>query len=125
MKKFAVLFFAFVFVLAAYVPLCAQGRDTVVVEQLTFTEKIKKLYDDFLNSEQVQKSITTVKENWQAFKNWFNNLPGIRDYNNSVYSSKNWKKEMGEMSGEYSPYLKKDSAGVKMLKEGKKEWDKL
>lgn len=122
MKKFALMFIVFNFIFALSQTVCAQQQDQIVVEKLTFTEKIQKFYNDFLNSPQVSKSIATIKENWQAFKQWFNNLPGIRNYNDSIYSSQNWKKEMGS---EYAPHLKKDSAGVKMLQEGKKEWDKL
>ena len=37
-------------------------------------------------------------------------------YNNSIYSSKNYKKVMNDMGKEYKPHLHKDSDGVNLLK---------
>lgn len=95
----------------------------VYAQDLSVTQRIQGVYDDFLKNETVSKFISSIKSGWQSFKNWFNNLPGIRHYNNSVYSSKNWKRTMNSMGREYRPHLQKDGAGVKMLREGKKSWD--
>ena len=65
------------------------------------------------------------KSHFLNMKKWFNNLPGIRHYNNSVYSSKNWKAAMNDMGGEYRPHLQKNSASANLLKEGKKKWNNL
>lgn len=96
----------------------------VYAQDLSITQRIQTVYDDFLKNETVSSFISSVKSGWRSFKNWFNNLPGIRHYNNSIYSDKNWKKTMNDMGGEYRPHLQKDSAGVNMVREGKKNWDK-
>lgn len=97
----------------------------IYAQDLSITQRIQNVYDDFLKNETVSNFISSVKSGWKSFKNWFNNLPGIRHYNNSIYSSKNWKKTMNDMGGEYRTHLQKDSAGVNMVKEGKKNWDKF
>ena len=104
---------------------CIVGTNKVYAEELSITQKIERAYDNFMQKPAVVKFTTSVKEGWVKFKNWFNNLPGIRHYNNSVYSSKNWKAAMHDMGGEYSPHLKKEGASAQMLREGKKNWDKL
>ncbi|MBQ3834772.1 MAG: hypothetical protein II816_04590 [Elusimicrobia bacterium] len=101
------------------------GVKNVSAEGLTVTQKIENAWDSFLQIKYVSKTIDTIKSWWESFKVWFNNLPGIRHYNNSVYSSKNWKAAMNDMGGEYKQHLRSDSAGANMLREGKKEWDKL
>lgn len=104
---------------------CVCGVEKSYCENLSITQKIERAYDNFLKHEKVANVISSIKSGWQSFKNWFNNLPGIRHYNNSIYSRKNWKATMREMGGEYKPHLQKDSAGAQLLKEGKKNWDKL
>ena len=105
---------------------------TVVTTVDSFTESIK-------NNQYVLKTIVIVKkgwsyiqdgwvyvqDGWNSFKEWFSKLPGIKQYNESVYSGKNWKKTMNSMGDEYRPHLHKDAEGFKMLKEGKKKWDNL
>jgi hypothetical protein len=104
---------------------CVCGSVKIYAEDLSITQKIERAYDNFMQNEKVVKFKASVKSGWNSFKNWFNNLPGIRHYNNSVYSSKNWKAAMHDMGGEYSPHLKKEGASAQMLREGKKNWDKL
>lgn len=101
------------------------GVKSVSAEGLSVTQKIENAYDSFLQIEFVSKTIDTIKSWWASFKKWFSNLPGIRHYNNSVYSSKNWKAAMNDMGNEYRPHLRNDSAGADMLRRGKKEWDNL
>jgi len=97
----------------------------VYAQDLFISQRINKVYDNILKNEIVVKFISSVKTVWESFKKWFNNLPGIRQYNESVYSGKNWKKTMNSMGNEYSSYLQKDSLGVKQIREGKKQWDNL
>ena len=104
---------------------CVYGINNSYAQELTFIQKIERAYDNFLQNEKVVKITTSVKSGWTSFKKWFNNLPGIRDYNNSVYSSKNWKAAMNDMGNEYKPYLQKNSSGTNLLKQGKKKWDNL
>lgn len=104
---------------------CLCGVEKVYCEDLSIVQKIERSYDNFLKNEKIVKITTSVKSGWNSFKKWFNNLPGIRHYNNSVYSSKNWKKAMNDMGNEYRPHLQKDSAGAQMLREGKKKWENL
>ena len=104
---------------------CVCGSVKIYAEDLSITQKIERAYDNFMQNEKVVKFKASVKSGWNSFKNWFNNLPGIRHYNNSVYSSKNWKAAMHDMGGEYSPHLKKEGASAQMLREGKDKWSKL
>lgn len=104
---------------------CFIGIDKSYAQELTFVQKIERAYNNFLQNEKVVKITTSVKSGWASFKKWFNNLPGIRHYNNSVYSSKNWKAAMNDMGNEYKPHLQKDSASANLLREGKKNWDNL
>lgn len=117
MKQFLVL--SLIFILFTAVP------KTVYAQDLSFSQKIEHVYENILKNEIVVKVITSIKTGWEKFKSWFNNLPGIRQYNESIYSGKNWKKTMNSMGKEYTPYLKRDSAGVKQIREGKKQWDNL
>ena len=73
---------------------CVCTVNNVYAQELTVVQKIERAYDDFLKNEKVVKFTSKTKAGWEAFKKWFNNLPGIRHYNNSVYSSKNWKAAM-------------------------------
>jgi len=89
-------------------------------------------FDNVMKNKVVVKVVDIVKtvwsyvqEGWKKFKNWFSQLPGIKQYNESVYAGDNWKREMRSMGNEMAPHLKKDSAGAKMLQEGKKKWDNL
>ena len=118
MKRFVlfIMFFSLFFV-------C--GVQKSFAQELTFVQKIERAYNNFLQNEKVVKITSAIKSGWASFKKWFNNLPGIRHYNNSVYSSKNWKTAMNDMGNEYRPHLQKDSASANLLKEGKKNWDNL
>ncbi|MDR2191688.1 MAG: hypothetical protein LBO62_02235 [Endomicrobium sp.] len=80
-----------------------------------------KLVSAAANKEAVKIFDTISKWKGKA-KNVILNLPGIRHYNNSIYSKDNYKKEINKFSGEYKKHLEKDSQGVKMLKEGAKEF---
>ena len=104
---------------------CLFCTETSYAQDLTIVQKIERAYDNFLQNEKVVRFTTSVKSGWNSFKRWFNNLPGIRDYNNSIYSSKNYKKVMNDMGNEYKPHLQKDSAGANLLRESKKNWDNL
>jgi hypothetical protein len=97
----------------------------VYAQDLSISQRIEKVYDNILKNEIVVKFISSIKVGWEKFKKWFNNLPGIKQYNASVYSGKNWKKTMNSMGNEYSSYLQKDSLGIKQIREGKKQWDNL
>ena len=118
MKKFVVfiLFCSLFFV-------C--GINKSYAQELTFVQKIERAYNNFLQNEKIVSFTTSVKSGWNSFKNWFNNLPGIRHYNNSIYSSKNYKKVMNDMGNEYRPHLQKEGASANLLKKGKKNWDNL
>ncbi|MFA7073995.1 MAG: hypothetical protein WC234_02260 [Endomicrobiaceae bacterium] len=98
---------------------------TIYAQDLSLRQRIEKVYENILENEIVVKIMTFVKNGWEKFKAWFNNLPGIKQYNESIYSGKNWKKTMNSMGKEYTPYLKQNSAGVKQIREGKKQWDNL
>ena len=104
---------------------CFFGVEKSYAQELTIVQKIERAYNNFLQNEKVVKFTTAVKSGWASFKKWFNNLPGIRHYNNSIYSSKNYKKVMNDMGKEYKPHLHKDSDGTKILIKGKHKWDNL
>lgn len=104
---------------------CFFGIEKSYAQEVPIVQKIERAYNNFLQNEKVVKFTNAVKSGWVSFKKWFNNLPGIRHYNNSVYSSKNWKAAMNDMGNEYKPHLQKDSAGANLLREGKKNWDNL
>ncbi len=101
-----------------------------VFSSMAYTEdqsfkKLKDWYNGFLQNEKVVSATTRIKTEWDSFKKWFNNLPLIKDYNESIYSSKNYKKVMNEMGSEYKPHLSKDGASSDMLKRGKDYWKNL
>ncbi len=112
----AVLLFCVLFTAA---PELAYAQD------LSVSQRIEQIYTNISKNEIVVKIVDSFKTGWEKFKVWFNNLPGIRQYNESVYSDKNWKKTMNSMGKEYTPYLKQDSAWVKQIRDGKKQWDNL
>lgn len=112
-----------IFVICCLFFIC--GVKNVSAEGLTISQKIENACDSFMQIKYVSKTVDTIKSCWESFKKWFSNLPGIRHYNNSVYSSKNWKAAMNDMGNEYKQHLRNDSAGANMLREGKKEWDNL
>ena len=118
MKKL-ILFILFCFIFYAY------SLNKSYAQELTFVQKIERTYNNFLRNKEVLKNMTYIKSGWFLFKKWFNNLPGIRHYNNSIYSSKNYKKVMNDMGKEYKPHLHKDSDGTKLLIKGKHKWDNL
>jgi len=88
-------------------------------------KKARDYYDNFMKNEYVVSAIAKIKSEWNSFKTWFNNLPLIKDYNESIYSNKNYKKVMGEMGKEYKPHLSNDGASADMLKRGRKYWETL
>lgn len=88
-------------------------------------KKVRDMYDNFIKNERVAATIAAVKAEWNSFKVWFNNLPLIKDYNESIYSNKNYKKVMNEMGSEYKPHLSNDGASADLLKRGKKYWKNL
>ncbi len=88
-------------------------------------KKLKDWYNGFWQNEKVVAANTRIKAEWASFKKWFNNLPLIKDYNESIYSGENYKKVMNEMGSEYKPHLSNDGASADMLKRGKDYWKKL
>ncbi len=78
------------------------GINSVSAEGFSVSQKIEKTQDSVMQIGFVEKTINTIKSWWESFKKWFNNLPGIRHYNNSIYSGKNWKKTMDETSQDYN-----------------------
>ena len=88
-------------------------------------KKVKDYYNNFMKNEYVVSTIARIKAEWTSFKAWFNNLPLIKDYNESIYSNKNYKKVMNDMGKEYNPHLSKDGDSANMLKRGKKYWKTL
>ena len=127
MKKKVILAFVFFINLCVFASVYAQESKTKNVVQT-----VDSYADSIKNNEYVSKTTSMlskgwgyVQSGWNGFKKWFSKLPGIKQYNESVYAGDNWKRTMGSMGNEYSPHLKKDSAGVNMLREGKKKWDNL
>ena len=104
---------------------CIVGINKIYAEDLSVTQKIERAYDKFMHKPAVVRFTTSVKNGWDRFTTWFSNLPGIKQYNNSVYSKKNWKAAMHDMGGEYSPHLKKEGVSANMLREGKQKWSNL
>jgi len=124
MKKCVVL--AIVFFVAIFMVSSAYAGNkpkATIVDP--YAESIKNNEYVAKTTSMVSKGWNYVKVGWNGFKKWFSKLPGIKQYNESVYAGDNWKRTMGSMGNEYSPHLKKDAAGIKMLKEGKKKWDRL
>ena len=88
-------------------------------------KKVKDYYNNLMQNEHVVTAIARIKAEWTSFKAWFNNLPLIKDYNESIYSNKNYKKVMNEMGQEYNPHLSKNGASADMLKRGRKYMETL
>ena len=85
-------------------------------------KSFKKDLDSAASIKEVSDFSKTVSKYWEKIKKFILNLPGIRHYKNSIYSGENYKKEVGKFKDEYKPHLQKDSQGVKMVKEGAKEF---
>jgi hypothetical protein len=102
----------------------AESKRTVTMVD-SYTEKVKNNEYVIKAIDIVKKCQENIKSGWEGFKKWFSKLPGIKQYNESVYSGKNWKKTMNSMGEEYKPHLQPNAAGFKMLKQGKKKWDNL
>ncbi len=124
MKKFIV--YATCFIVSFFI------LSSVYAEQKPIVTKVDSYTEAVKNNEYVikvtnisKKCWEDVKIGWKKFKEWFSKLPGIKQYNESVYSGKNWKKAMNSMGDEYRPHLQPNAEGFKMLKEGKKKWDNL
>jgi len=81
-------------------------------------KKVQAAYKKIAKNGVLAKISNFLQTAWKKFKKFFNNLPGIRHYRNSIYSNDNYKKEMRSMAKEYKPHLQKNSAGVQILKEG-------
>ncbi|MCL1901823.1 MAG: hypothetical protein FWG57_06825 [Endomicrobia bacterium] len=86
--------------------------------------KLHAAYLKFIKDPRVVRVWNTIKSLWEKFKRWFVTLPVIRHWLASPYSMDNFKKEMGLSSDEHAKHLKKDSAGIKMLKDGSKQFFK-
>jgi hypothetical protein len=86
--------------------------------------KISEKFDKLMKNPKIIKFLDTAKYGWAKFKKWFVTLPVIRHWLASPYSMENYKKELGTTGKENSPHLKKNSAGVKMVKEGGKKFFK-
>lgn len=78
------------------------GINSVSEAGFSVTQKIENAQDSVMQVGFVAKTVNKIKSWWAAFKKWFNNLPGIRHYNNSIYSEKNWKRTMDETSQDYN-----------------------
>ncbi|MDR1194924.1 MAG: hypothetical protein LBL00_00430 [Endomicrobium sp.] len=86
--------------------------------------KISEKFNNFMKDPKVIKFINTVKYGWAKFKKWFVTLPGVRHWLASPYSMENYKRDLGTAGKENSAHLKKNSAGVKLVKEGSKKFFK-
>ncbi|MDR1941895.1 MAG: hypothetical protein LBQ47_06185 [Endomicrobium sp.] len=74
------------------------------------SKKAGQLYKKYSSNKHVIKARDICKAGWKKTKKFISGLPGIRHYNNSIYSNKNYKKEMNKMGKEYTPHLKKSAA---------------
>ncbi|MBR4632588.1 MAG: hypothetical protein IKO48_04660 [Elusimicrobia bacterium] len=104
---------------------CFFGINKVYSEDLSVSQRIERENDNFMRNEKVVKITKYTKSGWNSFKKWLGNLPGIRNYNNSVYSSKQYKTAKNDMGNGNNSYLQKNSANTSLLKEDKKNWDNL
>lgn len=77
----------------------------IYAEGLSVTQKVLNVYYNFVQNEKVAKTINSIQLGWKSFKKWVANLPGIKEYNNSIYSSKNWKRTMNDMGNEYRQHI--------------------
>ena len=87
------------------------------------SSKAKNAASPILENENVKSFITGFNIRWHNFKIWFSNLPGIKQYNKSVYSEKNWKREMD--ATDFAEYTSEQSTGARMLREGTDKFKKL
>jgi hypothetical protein len=87
-------------------------------------DKLDKMFHNFIKKPSVSKFLNSVKSGWTKFKKWVVTLPGIRHWLVSPYSIENYKKKLKTAGKENSDYLKKDSAGINMVKEGSKKFFK-
>ncbi|MCL2334721.1 MAG: hypothetical protein FWC57_01500 [Endomicrobia bacterium] len=72
----------------------------------------------------IEKILDFLSMVWQKIKKIFSNLPGIKQYNESSYSSENYKKEMDAMGAEYASDKAVRKKSESMLKEGSKKFFK-
>lgn len=99
------------------------GLDSVSNTIDNITSNVKNTARPILENENVAAFISGFKVRWANFKVWVSNLPGIKQYRNSIYSEKNWKKEMD--STDFAEYTSERSVGAKMLREGTDKFKKL
>ena len=99
------------------------GLDSVNNTIDNITSSVKQAAKPILENENVANFIEGCKVRWGIFKVWFSNLPGIKQYRKSVYSEKNWKREMD--ATDFAEYTSEQSTGAKMLREGTKKWKQL
>ena len=102
----------------------AKEEKKEVKKEIAPKNKLYAAYMKFIKDPRVVRVLNTIKILWEKFKRWFVTLPGIRHWLASPYSMDNFKREMGMSSDEHSKHLQKDSAGIKILKDGKKQFFK-
>jgi hypothetical protein len=90
-------------------------------QDLSVSQRIEQIYTNISKNEIVVKIVDSFKTGWKNL-NMFNNLPGIRHYNDSVFQTKIGKKH--DSMKEYTPYLKQ-AVRVKQIRDVKKQWDNL
>ena len=102
----------------------------------TIGEKVDSYADSVTSNKYVSKVMSVIKTGldylkagWNKFKAWFSKLPGIKQYNESIYAGDNWNKTMGSMGNEYRPHTDKNSASAQasanLLKAGRKKFNSL
>ncbi len=104
----------------AYIPqpAAAQPAKSKTSGQPVVAHKVQSTYSSFFEIKIVKKIAGAISYAWQKIKDFFNSLPGIRHYNESIYSRENYRKEMRKMGGEYKPHMNKENAGVAAVKKG-------
>ena len=90
-------------------------------EQPAIAKKVQQYYNEFIENPKVASVLKFLAKRWEEIKAFVSELPGIKQYNNSIYTNENYKKEIKAFSGEYTPHLK-NSDEVKKIKEGVKNY---
>lgn len=86
--------------------------------------KTKEFASPVLENEKVKSFIEEFKIRWGNFRVWVFNLPGIKQYRESIYSDENWKNEMGSL--DFAEYVRQNkNADSKMLEEERNKMKKI
>ncbi|MCL2389905.1 MAG: hypothetical protein FWD54_02130 [Endomicrobia bacterium] len=90
-------------------------------DEQAIAKKVQEYYNEFMKNPKVVSFIKFLSKRWEEIKAFVSELPGIKQYNNSIYTNENYKKEMGAFSTEYKPHIQSNSEGVQKAKEGAKK----